>query len=248
MNVVELNRYDGAANIECSTTPEGGRSGGGLFNSDGEIIGICSAADKDLNEGIYAGPAAIFAMLDKLELTHLYDAKEGRRVAAESLATNDSELTTPTIEHAPTNLQELMNSVGDDAEITCIINPKSGGDSRVVIIHKATPQFVDWLEGELEQQPQPAMHTMRANSKSAGDTLTRKPQRILDRPLLTSDASHSRTWPYTVRRPFAYGTKNNARASTTRNTKGPTKQFAIDGYVPGSSNPQPYRRPSTRSK
>lgn len=239
MEVVELNRYDGAANIECSTTPEGGRSGGGLFNARGEVIGICSAADKDLNEGIYAGPAAIFAMLNKLELTHLYDASEGRRVAAESLAMNDvpAQRSAPAIDHAPVDLAKIMQGVGDDAEITCIINPKSGGDSRVVVIHKASPQFVDWLEGELDQQPQPAMHTMRSNGADAGNigtndsVLKQRQERILERPVLTSDASHSRTWPYTVRRPH---TNNRQQLKSIRN-------------MPGTTSPKPYRRSTEAS-
>jgi thioredoxin-like negative regulator of GroEL len=247
MKIVELDRYDGAANIECSTTPEGGRSGGGLFSSDNKIIGICSAADKDLNEGIYAGPAAIYAILDKLDLTHLYDAADGERVAV-ATAEIPNETKEPLngvgsrpidqvpaglapIAHAPaTDVRAILREAGD-AEITCVINPLSGADSRVVIIHQASPQFVDWLEGELEKQPQPAIRTV--HSKYAGASRNpAKRKRMLARPLITSDASHSRSWPYTVRRP----------------NRGKSESLAFEATVPGSRSPKPYRRSPGHSK
>lgn len=70
--IVDLNRYDGAPNIEASGAPVQGRSGGGLFNAAGELIGVCNFADEPSNEGIYAGLASIHAQLDRIGLTDLY--------------------------------------------------------------------------------------------------------------------------------------------------------------------------------
>lgn len=72
--VVSLNRYNGAPNIETTGAPIQGRSGGGLFNAAGELIGICFAADEELDEGLYAGIASVYAELDRVGMSELYRA------------------------------------------------------------------------------------------------------------------------------------------------------------------------------
>jgi thiol-disulfide isomerase/thioredoxin len=70
--IVDLNRYDGPPNIEAAGAPIQGRSGGGLFNAAGELIGVCNFADEPAGEGIYAGLASVHAQLDRIGLTDLY--------------------------------------------------------------------------------------------------------------------------------------------------------------------------------
>ncbi len=70
--IVSLNRYNGAPNIETTGAPIQGRSGGGLFNAEGELIGICFAADEELDEGLYAGIDSVYAELDRVGLSELY--------------------------------------------------------------------------------------------------------------------------------------------------------------------------------
>lgn len=70
--VTRINRYSGPHNIECTGVPEQGRSGGGLFTPDGTLIGVCTAADKQDQRGIYAGYQAIQRLLDQANLSHLY--------------------------------------------------------------------------------------------------------------------------------------------------------------------------------
>ncbi len=70
--ITALNRYLGPANIEASGAPVTGRSGGGLFSAEGFLIGVCNAADPQLDEGIYAALKEIHARLDRLELSFVY--------------------------------------------------------------------------------------------------------------------------------------------------------------------------------
>jgi CBS domain-containing protein len=56
-----INRYRGFPNVSIFGRPQSGRSGGGLFNSAGELVGVCSAADG--SEGLYAGHAAVQAIV-----------------------------------------------------------------------------------------------------------------------------------------------------------------------------------------
>lgn len=74
--VTRINRYSGPHNIECTGLPEQGRSGGGLFSPDGKVIGVCTAADKQDQRGIYAGFQAIHRLLDQTNLSRLYRAEE----------------------------------------------------------------------------------------------------------------------------------------------------------------------------
>lgn len=64
--ITKLNRYLGPPNIEVAGMPVQGRSGGGLFSETGELIGVCYAADQELNEGLYAGLEIIHEQIAKL--------------------------------------------------------------------------------------------------------------------------------------------------------------------------------------
>ncbi len=73
LRVTALNRYLGPPdNIECTGVPVQGRSGGGLFDVSGQIIGICVAADPKDHRGLYCGPKAIKVFLDRCRLSGLY--------------------------------------------------------------------------------------------------------------------------------------------------------------------------------
>ncbi|MFK7817098.1 MAG: trypsin-like peptidase domain-containing protein [Planctomycetaceae bacterium] len=67
-----VDSYDGPNNLETNHAPEHGRSGGALFDSAGRVIGVCSAADRKGNHGLYAGNRAIFTMLKKYNMLEVY--------------------------------------------------------------------------------------------------------------------------------------------------------------------------------
>jgi thiol-disulfide isomerase/thioredoxin len=71
-HITKLNRYLGPSNVEVAKAPVQGRSGGGLFNQAGQLIGVCYAADKELDEGLYSGPEVVYSQLARLGLTRLY--------------------------------------------------------------------------------------------------------------------------------------------------------------------------------
>jgi hypothetical protein len=63
IRVTALNRYDGPENIECTGVPVQGRSGGGLFDGHGQLVGVCIAADQEGQRGSYAGLKPIHDLL-----------------------------------------------------------------------------------------------------------------------------------------------------------------------------------------
>ena len=66
--IVDINRYNGPGNLVCSTDPKSGRSGGGLFNANGELVGVCSCADRKLHEGLYMAHSSIQGLTKQLNL------------------------------------------------------------------------------------------------------------------------------------------------------------------------------------
>ncbi len=75
--ITAINRYQGHPNVEAARAPVEGRSGGGLFNAQGQVIGICFAAEPKEDEGLYASLSSIQAKLDELQLSQIYQAPAG---------------------------------------------------------------------------------------------------------------------------------------------------------------------------
>lgn len=75
--ITMIDRFQGYPNVEVAGAPVEGRSGGGLFNAQGQLIGVCNAADPQANEGLYASLPSIQAKLDSLQLTMVYQSPGG---------------------------------------------------------------------------------------------------------------------------------------------------------------------------
>ena len=86
--IVDINRYNGPANLVCSVDPQSGRSGGGLFDVKGSLVGVCSCADRKLKEGLYMAHAPIIELVNHLKLTSILatPAPTGGEDAASSFA------------------------------------------------------------------------------------------------------------------------------------------------------------------
>jgi thiol-disulfide isomerase/thioredoxin len=72
--------------IECIYAPKQGRSGGGLYTSDGYIAGVCDFAEPRGNHGLYATPTSIYQILDKNNLSVCYAPVRG---PAQTLLTSE---------------------------------------------------------------------------------------------------------------------------------------------------------------
>lgn len=67
-----IDRYQGPPNFEIAGAPRQGRSGGGLFTTDGKLVGVCSAADPYGNRGLFTALGAVHQLLAAADLEHLY--------------------------------------------------------------------------------------------------------------------------------------------------------------------------------
>jgi hypothetical protein len=69
--VTAINKFLGPPNLVVAGQPVQGRSGGGLFTTDGFVIGVCNAADPADDEGLYAALEPIHAELDRMGLAEM---------------------------------------------------------------------------------------------------------------------------------------------------------------------------------
>ncbi|QDT91262.1 thioredoxin domain-containing protein [Gimesia algae] len=198
IQVTELNRFLGPDNIECTGMPVQGRSGGGLFDRSGHLVGVCFAVEKDEKRGLYVGLPMIHKLLDEAQLTAIYkEPAVAETVPEVKLAMSETpremapapnqEILDEFLERAmPTGqpvasgttgnpdlnqLQAALDQAGE-AEVVCIIRPlnKPQSASRVVIINKASSKFVSYLSGEVENQPMPTSARFQPAEKlSAAD-------------------------------------------------------------------------------
>lgn len=152
--VTQVNRYEGPSNIECTGLPVQGRSGGGLFNQQGEVIGICMAAVSADHRGLYVGLPAIHGFLKDCDLLRLL--RNGISPDAESIPTDKESIPTdeesiPTDEEsplveaepakatpatpAPRGLAALQAALGDDAEgVVCLIRSDKSMQKRQRVV------------------------------------------------------------------------------------------------------------------
>jgi thiol-disulfide isomerase/thioredoxin len=92
--VDKYNQNLGASNLEIDGAPIDGRSGGGLFDDRGVLIGVCNAADYKSDLGIYTGPRSVHWQLERIQLGRLYQGTPAAPVRNQ-LAASESAPTPP---------------------------------------------------------------------------------------------------------------------------------------------------------
>ncbi len=117
--VNKYNQEKGASNLEIAGAPIDGRSGGGLFDRQGNLIGVCNAADYEGEIGIYAGPGSIRWQIDRVQLARLYES-------------------------APVSNSAIVAATADNAGPTSIANAAFANSSPESILPQPTAAPSDW--------------------------------------------------------------------------------------------------------
>lgn len=152
-----VNKFLGPSNITADGEPIQGRSGGGLFNAKGEVIGVCNAANPSDREGLYAALATIHAQLDAVRLSFIYKQPP----AAENGPRPLSGAAEPDLFAAPqawnsTNEATLASVLGvvanppAGAEVICVVRSLSDprAKSNVYVLDRVSPAFLAQLDRE----------------------------------------------------------------------------------------------------
>ncbi len=121
-HVSAIDRYEGPSNIEVAGMPVSGRSGGGLFTTNGLLIGVCNAADHHDNEGIYASLPIIQDALSKIGQARVFEPSSTRVASNERpRSPGDGKASA-----AASSVQPVSyNEPASDVEVICIVRPRN---------------------------------------------------------------------------------------------------------------------------
>jgi len=148
--VTELNRYNGPANIECTGVPVQGRSGGGLFNLQGEVVGICMAADPKEQRGLYVGLPAVQGFLKQCGLIRLLENGLSPDANFEdhedTLVVSQQREAQP--KPGPRGLAALKAALGNSAKgVVCVVRPDRNSQQKRMYVFSgkstSTEQFAE---------------------------------------------------------------------------------------------------------
>lgn len=178
--VTAINKFLGPPTFSVAGQPDQGRSGGGLFTADGQLIGVCNAADPADNEGLYAAIDPIHKELERKGLKEMClepaDPASGNILAAMAVeppsmpsrmpppaADRSSSGLLPTSEadvaaHGMTPQEAAtLGEIGrrsEGAEVICIVRSLSDprAKSEIIVLDRASPEFVKQLASERRVQ------------------------------------------------------------------------------------------------
>jgi hypothetical protein len=171
--VNSVNKFLGPANITADGEPAQGRSGGGLFNARGEVIGVCNAANPSDREGLYAALATIHAQLDAAKLSFVYKPSANPGLGSTQASSTSSlaaasppalSATMPLFPPPPNsaaagdaNLARVLGMVANPpagAEVICVVrsltDPRAKSD--VIVLDRVSPAFLAQLDRERGNQ------------------------------------------------------------------------------------------------
>jgi thiol-disulfide isomerase/thioredoxin len=176
--ITALGKYGGPPNVEVADLPVVGRSGGGLFTSEGFVIGVCNAADPIDREGLYAALSSIVGELDRLGFSFVYRSPSVPAVASAVPAATPAPIVLadaepaamlreaprqmprpsdlqPTSERLTSEEQAFLEKIRQEkcqgAEVICIIRPKNpDSKSEVVMLERASAALLERLNAETQ--------------------------------------------------------------------------------------------------
>jgi thiol-disulfide isomerase/thioredoxin len=185
-----LDRYLGARNIEVAGQPVSGRSGGGLFNTDGQLIGVCNARDREDDEGLYSALPEIHALLTQLDLAEVLTDPPAPAVAApaaphqvpptarasqpeRAVSNNDA---CDRLTRDEQTLVDALRRHGADAELMCIVRSRSepSWKSDLIVLERPSTAFINQLTREFISQQHNARRTTAHVQPKGGEWQARQ--------------------------------------------------------------------------
>jgi thioredoxin len=142
-HVMAINNFVGPENLQVAGQPAVGRSGGGLFNKDGYLVGICNFADPTDRAGLYAAVELAHAVIEKSGWhftgpTHAAPAKPPATQLVE-LGARSTELT----RGAGLVARGQQDDSLPNTEVICIV--RRNGNEEIIVIKDASPNLLQQI-------------------------------------------------------------------------------------------------------
>ncbi len=177
--ITAVNRYAHGPNLEIDGQPVDGRSGGGLFTTQGELIGVCNAADPQERKGLYASLPLIHEYLGKLGLTRLIRDTNSSLASTETSPSGHAapQPEPPVVPVARSGLTPAVTSTTGSSstqgargsgELICVVRDPATGRERVIVVRQPTRHLIAQLEAAAANghAPAPPAPNSRATSGS----------------------------------------------------------------------------------
>ncbi len=169
--ITAVDKYVRPPNIEVAGQPVVGRSGGGLFNAKGELIGICNFADPADNEGIYASLAVVHWELDRIGQRRIYQPDATALAKAAQSVRPNTQVATVTpdmpvrMPSTPNRTPVASKPATNDTEVICIVRSRSNpnGPSRVFVLNQPSQGLLNQLAGEAANTSNPGLVPVGSN-------------------------------------------------------------------------------------
>jgi hypothetical protein len=168
--LVDINFYTGPDNLICEHDPAGGRSGGGLFNKNGELVAICSCADRERKRGLYMAHSSILKLANKLELTSILKGSS----QAGGLAIG---------EDASATFEEMRNPGTDATPKKELAKAEETSDGTFDAIFGGTPLASNGAESKLasnETQPTKSLTESNSGNPPANSNEQLEPEVVIE--------------------------------------------------------------------
>lgn len=151
--ITGINKYNqhlGVSNLEIAGAPIDGRSGGGLFDATGRLVGVCNSADYKEDVGIYAGPGNVYWQLQRIGMLELFESSPPSidqnqpppaRLANRGTAAGQVEATAALVQPSailPNSNQEVIVIIRDKA------NP--AGNPQVMTLQNPTTDLLHLIQ------------------------------------------------------------------------------------------------------
>ncbi|MBC19352.1 MAG: hypothetical protein CMJ74_03700 [Planctomycetaceae bacterium] len=163
--VKAINSFVGPPNLQVEGQPAVGRSGGGLFNQRGELIGICNFADPTDRAGLYGAAQLAHAMLREINPANLVSDQH----TEDSLAAENS------VPEALAMLAENNSKGVASQELICIVRTGHGSESRhqVLVIDNASKDLLEQITAEHSQKDRTFPTSMAVDADQRWPTMNR---------------------------------------------------------------------------
>jgi len=147
--VIAINKIQGAPNLQVSGQPAVGRSGGGLFDVQGRLIGICNFADPQDRAGLYADVVSGHELLAQAGLAEISLAA-GRSDDPASIQPAQPPAMAQNMPREAPLAGGVPATDSAATELICVVRTGSGAASRneTIIISNASPELVNRLVAE----------------------------------------------------------------------------------------------------
>ena len=129
--VNKYNQKEGNSNLEIAGAPIDGRSGGGLFDAAGTLIGVCNAADFEGDVGIYTGPGNVHWQLDRVRLSHLYQNPTVASTPTPTPPAVSETAPVTSLAAAATEMIVIVRSAGGTPQTLTLTNPDAALISQI---------------------------------------------------------------------------------------------------------------------